>query len=529
MKKISYLILPILTASLSLTGCAKFFNNLVSPNVPLPSTLDPVSLNYTYSDLADHALYRIDYTPSVGNVKNLVIPVYFADSNKYIPENYKGNVLSDIETIFNGTSSEVGYESVASYYDEMSGGKLNLETTVSDWYHVDKNGLYYGTEVSLTVELGLAAVDWYFKTNPSENRKSYDSDGNGILDSVIFIYAHPNYSTLNLDYDVGGNLWAYVGWVQNNVVNDVNSPNLNQYMWASYDFMYSQGNDARNRAGTTYGGGDTRNCVLDAHTYIHEFGHLLGLEDYYDYGFESFKPAGIFSMQDHNIGSHDPYSALALGWAEVIVPSSTCTVELKPFQESKQVILLTNNYSGSVFDEYLLLELYTPTGLNAFDTKYKYMNKYPTGPVLPGIRLWHVDARLGGFQYTDGKLYFVGYSNAPTGTLGNKRNVVYVHATSNSYVPNYGSILYEVEGEKILNMNIIQLIRDNVNSTYKPNDFLTFDNMFTAGESFTMQKYQKQFVNKTAMNSGNKMLWSFEVNSASNQSANITLTLNSSK
>ena len=519
LKKLS--ILSLIITSLSVTGCADFLNNLVSPNVPRPTDLNPVSLKYTNSDLYKYSVFDVDCFPSLGNTKALIIPIWFSDSTQYVKEDKKDQLISDIDLAFNGDPEEIGYESVSSYYKELSKDKFNVTFKISDWYTPFSSSVYYGSSSINTIDtLTTQATEWYFG-NTNDSRVNYDYNKDGVLDGVIFIYAAPDYEQLGNDNL--GNLWAFVNWHQNTSNRNVSVPIINQYLWASYDFMYSDA-DARTRLGSNYGSGDTRYCELDTHTYIHEFGHLLGLEDYYDYGPENYTPAGVFSMQDHNIGSHDPFSSLSLGWTKVIVPSETCTVELESFQDSNTVILLTNEYTGSVFDEYLLVELYTPTGLNQFDVAHRYTNKYPSGPALPGIRLWHVDARLAVFENDKGKTYYHGMATAPTGRYGSNTNATYYLATSNTYGGDYGSMLEGIV-DNVLDMNILQLIRSDTRINYRPRDYLTYDNLFTTGETFSIEKFKDQFVYKTNLNNGLEFKWSFKVNSVSNSKANITFTL----
>ena len=97
---------------------------------------------------------------------------------------------------------------------------------------------------------------------------------------------------------------------------------------------------------------DSANAPIDAHTYIHEAGHVLGLEDYYNYDRTSnYGAAGGFNMQDYNVGEHDPYSRVALGWIDPIVPSGNTTLTITP---GEAIILSPNNLSAaSPFDEYL--------------------------------------------------------------------------------------------------------------------------------------------------------------------------------
>ena len=53
--------------------------------------------------------------------------------------NNKDKVLSDLNTIFNGSELETGWESVSSFYSETSYGNLNIEADVLDyWITIDK-------------------------------------------------------------------------------------------------------------------------------------------------------------------------------------------------------------------------------------------------------------------------------------------------------------------------------------------------------------------------------------------------------
>ena len=154
----------------------------------------------------------------------------------------------------------------------------------------------------------------------------------------------------------------------------------------------------------------------------------------------------------------------------------------------------------------MLLELYTPTGLNEFDSTYQYNGGYPKGPTTPGIRLWHVDAELG--SYTTGYI-----TTKPTdGRV--------THVYSNSYGENHGSIL----GEDYYDYNVLQLIRNNTSETYQPTADLSSDSLFKQSSSFNMDTYSQQFIKGTKMNDGKALGWSFTVTSVSSTSATITLT-----
>ena len=324
----------------------------------------------------------------------------------------------------------------------------------------------------------------------------------------MLIYAAPDYQVL--DNSAYSNLWAYCFWIQPDPIPSNIYPNV--YFWASYDFMYGSTNVYARTGNSKYYNGDTTHCTIDAHTYIHEMGHVFGLEDYYDYSSNSYLPAGAFSMQDYNMGSHDPFSIFAFGWASAYVPTSSDTITISNFQDNHDLILLSpsfNSYS-SPFDEYLLLELYTPTGLNALDASYPYQNQF-VGPSEVGIRLWHVDARLATPTSSIGTSYTLAGSNV-------KQDAAWgiTHACSNTYddgeekTESYLSVM----GSSFYNYNILQLIRNDVTVTYQPtkDDYFKSSDLFVKGDTFEISNYSNQFVKGTKLNNGKDFGWSFTVN-----------------
>ena len=493
--------------SLSLSGCSFLFNKNANP-----VNLDPTRFEKTYNDYMNHNFYQLDGTPLNGSPKLLVVPVWFTNSNTYIPETQKEKVREDINKCYFGTDKDVGWKSVKSYYYELSQKRLNLSGSVASWYECGKSANYFYSEDQgnkNTVEL-VKEIGAYYKTQmTAEQYREYDSDNNGYLDGVILIYGAPDYGALKNNN--ASNLWAYCFWTQVER-GTIDNPVPNAFFWASYDFIYGDNTKVGN-----YASGDTSHCSLDTHTFIHEMGHMLGLEDYYDYS-NQYIPSGGFSMQDYNVGSHDPYSVMAFGWANPMIPKESCTLRLRSFQETHDLILLTNHSSiSSPFDEYLLLELYTPSGLNSFDTNYKYANAYPTGPKIPGIRLWHVDARLlkietrsddarVSFAYDIDSRYF------------------YRHAMSNTYYSEEHLDYVSPLGKEYADYNILQLIRNSSKETYHPEYALSEYDLFTNGDTFKIKTFKGQFVNGEKLNDGSSLGWSFKVNKLNSSEAIVTVT-----
>lgn len=485
---------------------------------------EKVEMKHTYKSSVENNIYELDTAPNAGKAKLLVIPVWFNDSSTFINESKKETVREDIEKAYFGAEEDIGWHSVKSFYEEESKGRLELSGTVTDWYEVNASYESFGpsgTGGTKTEDLVLAASNNFFKNDESK-RKEYDCDGNGYLDGVMLIYAAPDYVSLNnSNYS---NLWAYCYWLQNESQKNKASPCPNVFFWASYDFMYDSSTAWTKTGKSNYGRGHNNYCDPDAHTFIHEMGHVFGLDDYYDYGDNRYRPAGSFSMQDYNVGGHDAFSTVALGWTDPYIPNQSCTIQLGAFQATHDAILLTPEWNeyDSPFDEYLLLELFTPTGLNKFDCDHSYDGTQ--GPNATGIRLWHVDARLlacnkinrAGNDY----IYDVANltSNPNAGTYGFTQ--AFTNTQNNT---DYGSPL----GSSYDKYDLLHLIHADKNTGRNTQKNLAASSLFGNGSSFSVSDYQKQFPDGAKLDNGKTLGWSFSVSiqgSGDEAIATVTLT-----
>ena len=465
-------------------------------------TIEKQSPLYTYQNYSQNCVYNTPAMPSVGSPKALIVPIWLTDSSEYLSISKKQQVRQDIETAYLGSKEETGWHSVKTYYQEDSYGKLNLEGVVTDWYTSTYSSSINGDQ---TVELVKEVANWYKNQVSLDVYKSFDTNSDGYLDALILIYAASNYS--NGGGNGNDNLWAYCFWVQNKELKDIDNPGPNTFFWASYDFMYE----------------DTSHCTIDAHTYIHEMGHVLGLDDYYDYSYYGNQPAGGFSMQDYNVGGHDPFSKMALGWVEPYAPTSNSIITINRFQETGDLIVLSPDFIGSPFDEYLILELYSPTGLNEFDSLYKYQNAYPQGPSDVGIRLWHVDARMRGTYVSGNQLYFDGskyynefdLNSSPYGFALSMSNTTYASSADEGYVAIFTSDY---------NYDLLALIRNNKANDINMEKILSNDCLFKQGDTFSMSEYSSSFPNIGKLNSGLDLGFSFEITSLNELSATIKIT-----
>lgn len=543
MKKTTLILFAL--ASIGLTSCSMYdLLPMASSSSSLAATsLAPISVSshetkegqtamrHSYKTYASYSAYELDYSPSVGETKLLIIPVWFKDSSTFINESKKETIRQDIQKAYLGTSQDTGWASVKTFYEAESMGRLKVEGTVSNWYEINESYMNYAPSEngqSKTESLVKEATSWYFLKNPNDSRKNYDRDGNGYLDGVMLIYAAPDYVSYGKaqgrDSAQYGNLWAYCYWIQDKRAKSVASPGANVFFWASYDFMYSSVKAYQATGKSNYGKGNNDHCYPDPHTYIHEMGHVFGLDDYYDYGDNKYCPAGGFSMQDYNVGGHEAFSSLALGWTDPYIPTSSCEITINAFEKDHDAILLTPEWNayGSPFDEYLLLELYTPEGLNALDATYKYEGI--SGPRATGIRLWHVDARLLACNKInktgDDYIYDAANltSNPTSGTYG------VVSCFTNSYEdPSYSTIL----GSDYDDYDLLHLIRNNTSTSLRTKDAIKDADLFGNGSSFLMSRFARQFPNQSKLNSNKSLGWSFSVTiqgSGIDATAKVTLT-----
>ena len=506
------------SASKSKTSAASSSLLSSSEDEPEESDTNPIAktkFQYNYKDYSKHCYLNNDFTPSVGNPKLLVIPVWFTDSTHCITENHKEDVRQDIETAYFGTVEEAGWQSVKTYYYTLSQGRCNLDGVVTDWYETGEPMSVYGNDSDATENLLKTASDWYFAQQGSLPRSYFDTDSDGYLDGVMLIYAAPDYASAYNDWDSNNdgreNFWAYTSYTMNDP--NLETPVVNAFFWASYDFMYDTGT-ANVRTGLYfYGAGDARNCNVDSHAFIHEMGHMFGLQDYYDYSGQ-FSPAGGFSMQDSNVGSHDPYSVLALGWADPYVPETSCTLTIKPFQNKGHDLVLLQpdgfNVDRSPFDEYVLLELYTPTGLNQFDCENPYRESGGSrqGPLEIGLRIWHVDSRLVKINERPGRITV---DSTHPKKVPNEDNL-YLMMTNTYYSTRQDmNGRLSVCGAGYYNYNILQLIRNDTTATYQCPDSFVGEDLFGNNTQFTCSKYNGQFVNGKKLNSGDTLGWTVNI------------------
>ena len=329
--------------------------------------------------------------PSEGTVRVLVIPIGFDDYPK------TSSMINNLKIAFFGSASGTGWESLTSYYQKSSYGKLNIIGTVTDWYTPKKSLSYYSLyedednyKTGSTILLE-EALTYYSSIYDYSN---YDSNDDGYIDAVYLIYNNP----------VGGNgftsqeefYWAFTTWDSNADERDYDDIKGFGYVFMGYDFF------ERNMSYVN------RNFGFNCETVIHETGHLLGLVDYYDYDDTDDNNSGGYGgcdMMDHNIGDHGPYSKILLDWVEPIIVDRSGIYTIPSFTTSGITLLVpANGTFSSIYDEYYLIDFYTFTGLN----NLHMLTFFDLNRMYAGVRVSHVNSSL---QYSSEYWPYLKYNN----------------------------------------------------------------------------------------------------------------------
>ena len=367
--------------------CSEFFDVVVD-NSPSKELINKTTIpnNFTYYDFENSCRENYSF-PSKGNINALVVPVEISDF-PFTSSAYGSDYLSAITKAFKGNGvDDTGYwESVSSYYRKTSKNALNFNFEIADVYKCGKTSaqMCAGGEGSAFYMAEYVIEDYKAKRGASSTQR-FDNDNDGYIDGLWMVYSAPDYVSYSYGSSGASVFWAFCSDLNDDAPN-ISSPTVNSFGWASISFL-SRGAEAPK---------------VDAHTFIHETGHLLSLPDYYSYdrGSNSTSgPQGGLAMMDYNVGDQDSFSKISLGWAHPYYPTEDCVITLKPNESTGDCLLLADSWNGTAFDEYILLDLQTPTGLNKLDSEVSYEDSVPKYYSETGVRMYHIDARLGQFKY----------------------------------------------------------------------------------------------------------------------------------
>ena len=452
------------------------------------------SVAYTAKDVDS------SYAPSSGNQKILAIPVHLK-SGDY---SWDADKLNTVNTNLYGT----GTDSLVSYYKRASYSQLLITGEVAGTMSKMYQSTYSQSDLSTSDEtanmnklysLISGAVSWAGSTY-GINLDDYDSDDDGYIDSVHFF----------LDGNDNNN-WGSALWPHMNIIGNV-----------------AKGTKA-NPVANCYSSSNLGH-LGDAVTTIHEQGHIYGLDDYYNYNSNDDESdasdfVGWADMQDYNVFDWNCYSKLIMGWIKPYVVNglkSETTITLRPTATSGDCILIGNDWNGSAYDEYIIMELFTPVGNNAKDWS-SWTNDLGNG----GIRLYHVDSRLWG--YNSSSLFNSGaVVDDPRTTSYNYVQVANSNSTNGSYSTqpsSFSSSFHLLDLIQAGGTNTFSKTSSSVRHTLNKSDLFATGNTFTIGTHTGYKDYGSAFFgNKTKMNDGSTFNYGISFVSVASDQATVKIT-----
>lgn len=307
---------------------------------------------------------RISDVPTTGSPKALVILVEFLDTK------FSSHV-GDAKEFYNDLLNKEDYSndfgatgSALDFYKASSNGAYTPQFDVYGPVTVSQVESYYaGTSGQANVAMMVYEVTR--KLDSEIDYSQYDTDGDGQVDNIYFFYAGKGQA----DTGTSGLIWPHNAWVSLsdfNIVRD--GVTIDRYACSS---------ELNGKTDVPLGIG----------TFVHEFGHVLGIPDLYDtdsqwtsgytLGYWDTMCKGCYNNSQNTPPLYSSYERYALGWLDptTLDAVSTSNHELKPLTDENAAFLLPVPNSEQ---EYFLLE----------NRQQKGWDEYLPGH---GLLVWHID------------------------------------------------------------------------------------------------------------------------------------------
>lgn len=306
--------------------------------------------------------------PVTGSPRSLVILVNFSD---------KSFVTASPKTAFTNLLNQTGYTtnggtgSARDYFIESSFSQFSPQFDVVGPFTLPQNMEYYGKNESNGDDQNprQLIIDACAAANADGlDFTIYDTDNNGIVDNVFVYYAGNN----EAEGAAANTIWPH-RWSLSNYSTKFDGKII---------FDYACTSELRGSSGSTM-------CGIG--TFCHEFGHVLGLADYYHTA-EDKKTLETWNIMDggayNNLGRTPPtysaYDRFYLDWLKPTELKSPQNVTLESVRTSNKAFLISQNGNHNlnglnpVSKEFFLIENRQKSGFDAY---------------LPssGMLIWHID------------------------------------------------------------------------------------------------------------------------------------------
>jgi immune inhibitor A len=318
--------------------------------------------------------------PKTGSPRSLVILVNFSDTSFVTPDPQTAftNLLNEPDYSVNG-----GTGSAKDYFQACSYGKFSPTFDVFGPVTLPNPMAYYGAndasgnDVKAEYMIADACTAAH---NTGLDFRQYDTDNDGVIDNVFVYYAGHNEAEGGSKNSIWPHRWSMsASGYSGNVIFD--GKTLDDYACTS---------ELRGKSGSNM-------CGIG--TFCHEFGHVLGLPDYYDTNGAQAHTLDSWDIMDYgaynNIGRTPPtysvYDRFFLGYLTPQQVSAASDLTLLPIYQgktqpanmSKQAYLFsatTHNLNGA-----------SPNPAEFFMVEYRKQTGWDTFLPAEGMCIWHID------------------------------------------------------------------------------------------------------------------------------------------
>ncbi|MCR5767362.1 MAG: hypothetical protein K6G45_02590 [Lachnospiraceae bacterium] len=427
-----------------------------------------------------HDLLPYSFPAGTGKRNVLVIPIVWQDepdraTDKILNE-FKSKLgrVAELDGTVKDYSDGIGDNSfsLSEYFDSASYGKIEVNSYITDWYKAPYNFSdmkNYVMEWPFITEV----TNWLYETYPNVDFSKFDLDSNGYLDQVVLINSGDMSKENGFMPAAFGGASQYRKTYGNEYAGTKERPTMNNVVNINISHL-----------------GDN--------TLIHEFSHGFGLIDYYDVTYSGINAVGGYDMQSDSVGDWNAYSKYAAGWLEPKVVSglkSGESVEIKigALAECGDAIVIpaATDKLKPPFSEYMLVDLYTSSGVNKYDSAGYGIDNFT------GVRIYHVDARMERRDYVNPD--FPNMDPCPIGTI---------------------HIANEYKESRMFNIELIQAgAKNTFTAGNKSRTYIEKGDFFQTGDVFTMEKYS-EFFKDGLMDTRAEFGYKIEIVSASGIGAN---------
>ncbi len=321
--------------------------------------------------------HRLTNYPTKGVVRPLIILVQFSDTKFTTTGSDAKQFYEDMFNKQGFTYSNGANGSVRDFYLDSSAGQFQPTFDIIGPVTLPETCYYYGT--NLGSEDNPARLEEFVReactlADPMVNFADYDNDGDGEVDNVYFYFA--GYGAA--DSGESRTIWPHASTYQN-VAKDAGLTDAKLTLDGVNIGNYTCSNEINGTVKTPQHAG--------IGTFVHEFGHVLGLADHYDiyYGTATFGPGKFDTMATgsyNNDGNTPPtysaYERACLGWTDLIeLKAGTDTLNVLPdLKESNKAYRVS--VDGTLGNEFFVLE-------------NRQQNSWDTYIPGHGMLMWHID------------------------------------------------------------------------------------------------------------------------------------------